>query len=190
MQTDPPPGVRWIPGFHPDPAATDALRTGLAWRQESIRLFGRDTPMPRLTAWYGDPGAAYTYSGLRNEPLLWTPLLEALRDRLQDALDRPLNSVLANLYRDGRDHMGWHADDEPELGPTPTIASLSFGATRTFRMKHRAEPGRTVSIELTHGGLLVMDGRSQAEWLHAVPKRLRVTEPRINLTFRYVTAAG
>ena len=123
--------------FDPDfltPAEADALlaqlTAGVAWEQRAIRLFGQEVPQPRLTAWYGDPAARYTYSGLTWEPQPWTPALLSLRQRLEAAAQAPFNSVLLNRYRDGRDSMGWHSDDEPELGPAPTIASLSLGATR------------------------------------------------------------
>lgn len=180
---DPAPDLVVIPGFAADLALSDIE---VPWRQETLVIFGRPVKTPRLTCWIGDPGATYTYSGLANRPLPWTPVLTGLRARLEERLQAPFNSVLLNLYRDGRDSMGWHADDEPELGPEPLIASVSLGATRTFRLRHRTLGLPSVDLELEHGSLLVMRGTTQRDWHHCVPKRLRVDQPRLNLTFRYV----
>lgn len=160
----------------------EALASGLPWEQREITMFGRTHAMPRLVCWLGD--ASYTYSGVRHDPIDWTPELAAVRDRL-GAEGVRVNSVLANLYRDGNDSMGWHRDDEPELGPEPVIASLNLGASRDFRLRERAS-GDTTTLELRHGDLLVMRGRSQRDWDHCVPVRRRVGEARINLTFRQV----
>jgi len=168
------------------------LQKTLDWRQEPIRLFGREVLQPRLTAWYGDATAYYGYSGLRLAPLPWTPALLDLREQVEAAAGARFNSVLLNLYRYGQDSMGWHADDEPELGPTPVIASLSLGATRRFRLRPRdaqATPHALVSLELTNGSLLLMRGPTQQHWLHAVPKTARPVAARCNLTFRWVTPA-
>jgi alkylated DNA repair dioxygenase AlkB len=148
-------------------------------------MFGRRVAFPRLTAWYGDPGAAYTYSGVRNEPLPWTPLLRELRDRAAAAAGARFNSVLLNRYRDGRDGMGWHADDERELGRV--IASLSVGAVRTFELRHRGDRER-IALPLASGSLIVMAGDTQRHWTHRVPKDARAAGERINLTFRWVDA--
>lgn len=176
------------------PAQAQALLTeltdGTAWRHEAIRLFGRQVLQPRLTAWHGDPGASYQYSGLRLQPQPWTPALLGLRQRVEAAAGTSFNSVLLNLYRTGQDSMGWHADDEPELGPEPVIASVTLGATRLFRLKPR-HPHQTshapLSLPLTPGSLLLMRGPTQQHWLHALPKTARPVGPRLNLTFRYVT---
>jgi alkylated DNA repair dioxygenase AlkB len=165
------------------------LTQHIRWRQERIRLFGRQVLQPRLTAWYGDDGAAYQYSGLLLQPEPWTPTLQTLRERVEAVAGTRFNSVLLNLYRAGQDSMGWHADDEPELGPEPIIASLSLGATRRFRL--RPKPGAGVeyaplSLELGNGSLLLMQGATQRYWQHAVPKTARPTGARLNLTFRYV----
>ncbi len=164
-------------------ALFEALRTGLPWTNHPVRLFGREVPAPRLSAWIGD--AAYRYSGLLREPAPWTPPLAALRDRLSAELGTPFNSVLANLYRDGADAMGWHADDEPELGAAPVIASLSLGATRRFLLRARQGDAR-LALELPHGSLLVMAGGTQSAYRHALPRTRRPLGPRINLTFRRV----
>lgn len=176
------------------PAEAAALLTELTaavpWRHEPIKLFGQEVLQPRLTAWYGDAGATYRYSGLQLEPLPWLPVLQELRQRVQAAAGVAFNSVLLNLYRHGQDSMGWHADDEPELGPNPVIASLSLGATRRFRLRPR--PGADfahapVGLELSSGSLLLMRGETQHHWQHAVPKTTRPTAPRLNLTFRMVS---
>ena len=159
----------------------------VAWEQRAIRLFGQQVPQPRLTAWYGDPAARYTYSGLTWEPRPWTPVLLALRQRVEAAVGTHFNSVLLNYYRHGQDSMGWHADDEPELGPAPAIASISLGATRRFRLRPRAgldHPSQ--SLDLPGGSLLLMRGPTQRHWQHALPKTARPTGPRLNLTFRLV----
>jgi alkylated DNA repair dioxygenase AlkB len=180
--------VTYEPGFL---AAADAdrayaaLADQAAWKQESIAMFGRRVPLPRLTAWHGDPEAVYRYSGLLNVPAPWTPQLAELRERLADRLGVRFNSVLLNWYRGGNDAMGWHADDEPELGREPAIASLSLGATRTFELEHRTDRER-VAVPLEHGSLLVMTGQTQHRWRHRVPKQRRVEGGRINLTFRTV----
>lgn len=161
------------------------LREELPWAQESLQIFGRRQAVPRLVAWHGDPRARYRYSGVVHEPAPWTAALGEVRDRVMALVGHRFNSVLANLYRDGRDGMGWHADDEPELGLEPVIASVSLGATRRFRLRHRAS-GDTCALELTHGSLLVMSGTLQRHWLHCVPKTARPVGPRINLTFREI----
>jgi len=163
----------------------DSLLDKIAWQQESYRMFGRDVWSPRLLAWYGDEQAVYTYSGKVHEPLPWMPDLLELRNKLQDTLNCPFNAVLLNLYRDGRDYMGWHADNEPELGQQPVIASLSLGAERLFRIQHKKSKVKK-EWTLADGSLLVMRGELQSCWRHSIPKQLRVSEPRINLTFRQV----
>nr|WP_221282069.1 alpha-ketoglutarate-dependent dioxygenase AlkB [Chiayiivirga flava] len=172
------------------PDAADALFADLhaqiAWEVHRIRLFGREVDSPRLSCWIGDPDAAYTYSGTRFEPRPWPAALAALRPHIEAACGTRFDSVLANLYRDGRDSMGWHSDDEPELGPAPVIGSLSLGATRRFVLKHRQVPQRTLALELSHGSLLVMAGRTQRCYRHALPRSARVHGARINLTFRCV----
>ena len=187
-------GFHFDPSFLPGPVAATLLTqltAEIAWEQRSIRMFGRLLPQPRLTAWYGDPEARYTYSGLHWQPRPWTPTLQALRQQIEAATGASFNSVLLNLYRHGHDSMGWHADDEPELGPAPTIASLSLGATRRFRLRPR--PGLAhapFGLDLPAGSLLLMSGSSQAQWQHALPKTARPVSPRLNLTFRWVHGAS
>lgn len=170
-----------------DPAsadlAFDAVLGETAWAQDHLTIAGRRIPFPRLTAWYGDPGAAYTYSGVRNEPRPWIDVLETLRRRVSARVGVRFTSVLLNQYRGGDDGMGWHADDEPELGPQPIIASLSLGAERTFQLKHR-DDAELLALALEHGSLLVMAGATQHRWLHRVPKQKSARGVRLNLTFR------
>lgn len=157
------------------------------WRQEHITLFGKTHPQPRLIAWYGDEHAHYSYSGLQHAPRPWTTELAALRDDLQRVCGASFNSVLLNLYRDGADSMGLHADDEPELGPQPVIASLSLGATRRMYFQHKTERHLpTRHLDLPDGSLLVMRGTTQEYWKHGIRKARGCREARINLTFRQV----
>jgi alkylated DNA repair dioxygenase AlkB len=157
------------------------LRDGIAWEQHEVTLYGRTVPTPRLTAWMGD--GIYRYSGIVNEPAGWPEALAELRDRLRRELGVNFNSCLANLYRDGTDSMGFHSDNEPELGSRPTIASISLGDRRRFVLRHRST-GERWSWELGHGDLLVMRDDSQSDYAHAVPKTSRRVGPRMNLTFR------
>ncbi len=166
----------------------EALAREIDWRQDTITVFGRTSPIPRLNAWYGDDGCSYRYSNISLEPQPWTSTLAAVRDDVGSACGVVFNSVLANLYRDGRDGVAWHADDEPELGPEPVIGSLSLGATRTFQLRRRDDPSKRHSIELAHGDLAIMRGPTQRHWLHQIPKTTRPTAPRLNLTFRQVFA--
>ncbi len=161
------------------------LQRELSWSQPSIRLFGRQVSIPRLQSWVGDPEAFYTYSGKRLSPLPWHPVLATMADQLGQVVGAPFNSVLVNWYRDGQDAMGWHSDDEPELGPRPTIAMLSLGAQRElrFRQKDRRD---SFNLALPHTSLLVMAGRLQSLWQHELPRRRRVKEARLSLTFRWV----
>jgi alkylated DNA repair dioxygenase AlkB len=154
-----------------------------AWREETVVVYGKRHLQPRLTAWHGD--AAYTYSGLRLEPLPFTPLLQAIRAAVESATGCHFNSVLLNYYRNERDSMGMHSDDEPELGPEPAIASVSFGAMRTFVLRHKRSK-RTLKLDLTDGSVLLMAGQLQKHWVHGINKLARPRGPRLNLTFRYI----
>lgn len=174
------------------------LHACIGWQTHRLRLFGREVAAPRLSCWIGDVGATYTYSRTRFEPQPWPPVLDVLRQHIGRACGVHFNSVLANLYRDGRDAMGWHSDDEAELGQAPVIASLSLGAARRFVFRPRpargARPARAVlGLELPHGSLLRMAGATQRRYQHALPRALRVDQPRLNLTFRHIvgrTTAG
>lgn len=178
----------WLSSVAAD-AALRAVLAEIAWSQHHVRLFGREVPSPRLSAWVGDPGATYTYSRVRHEPLAWTPALTDLRAKLIAETGVDFNSVLANRYRDGRDSMGWHADDEPELGRQPVIASVSLGATRRMRFRPRApHPGAPLMLDLEHGSLLWMAGATQQRYQHAIGKTRAEVGERVNLTFRQLLA--
>lgn len=163
----------------------DLLYKEVPWRHDEIRMWGKTHRLPRLQQWFGEPGQTYTWSGIRMGPTPWLPSLLRIRAKVEEASGHRFNTVLANLYRDGQDTVGWHADDEADLGPDPVIASVSLGAERDFVLRHNTlEEHRNVKVLLTHGSLLVMSDGSQANWKHAVPRRKRITAPRINLTFR------
>ena len=183
-----PEGFCWLPQFLP-PAKADhafsALKTELNWQAQTLHLYGREVMQPRLVAWYGDPQARYTYSGRTQTPQPWTTTLSALRTTIEHFQHTRFNSVLANRYRDGRDSMAWHSDNEPELGAQPVIASLSLGATRAFHLRHRTTR-QSVRLLLAHGDLLIMQGDSQRDWQHCIPKTARPVGERVNLTFRWV----
>lgn len=184
--------LRYAPAFLDAASADgllDALLAEIRWEQHHVRLFGRTVPSPRLSCWIGDAGSAYTYSGVRQEPRPWPCSLLPLRDRLRTACGTAFNSALANLYRDGGDAMGWHSDDEPELGAEPLIASLSLGGTRRFLLRPRSGGGR-LCLALAHGSLLLMGGDCQQLYRHALPRTRRDVAPRINLTFRRIVRLG
>jgi alkylated DNA repair dioxygenase AlkB len=165
-------------------ARFSALRSSIDWRQEDILIFGERRRVPRLVAWHGDPGTTYTYSGTLHEPLPWTAELQSICASVEALTGHRYNSVLLNLYRDGRDGMGWHSDDERELGRDPVIASVSLGASRRFCLRHRRHRHLQSDLLLSHGSLLCMAGATQHHWVHAVPKTRRPVGERINLTFR------
>ena len=180
-------------GAIPQAVADQALQRLLddvPWVQDDIIMFGRKLAVPRLSAWFGDSGAAYSYSGIEMTILPWTPLLATLREAMQQLAapfgDAPLNSVLVNLYRDGNDGVAWHADDEPELGREPLIVSVSLGASRAFQLRRRDDPSVRRELDLHHGDVVVMHGLTQALWLHQVPKTSRHVGQRVNLTFRSI----
>lgn len=163
------------------------LCTSTQWKQEPITLFGREVMQPRLTAWYGDKGTEYRYSGLMNYPLSWTEALLEIKRQVEKISDCTFNSVLLNRYRHGQDSMGWHQDNEMELGDKPTIASVSLGAGRQFQMQHKFDKSlRRLNFELEHGSLLIMSGDTQRYWQHQVPKTKKDIGQRINLTFRTI----
>lgn len=182
--------LHYIPDFLHTAESTDLMLSLLQhtpWRQDYLRFGGKSVPVPRLQAWYGDERSTYGYSGLRLPPLPWTPQLAELRERLENTLQLPFNSVLLNYYRDGSDSVAWHSDNERELGPDPQIASLSLGAPRLFELKHRnvRQHGKR-RIMLGDGSLLLMGSGLQRHWLHQLPKTPGVTTPRLNLTFRFI----
>ena len=166
----------------------ESLVATTPWRDDVITLFGRTHLVPRRTALFGEPGARYTYSRIVMDPLPWPDNVLEIRQRIEAIADASFNAVLVNLYRNGSDSNGWHADDEAELGQNPVIASVSLGAPRTMKFKRRDGSARW-SVALEPGSLLVMRGDSQSDWLHTIPKELRVREPRVNLTFRLVATS-
>ncbi|SEB23877.1 alpha-ketoglutarate-dependent dioxygenase AlkB family protein [Paraburkholderia sartisoli] len=185
----PAPDVDWYPDWlSPEIAAATLAQIvdEVAWKQDTMMTPAGRVPLPRLTAWQGEPDAVYVYSGIRNVPDAWTPAVAELKAAAEATCRARFNSVLLNRYRGGNDSMGWHADREAELGAQPVIASVSLGVARTFDLKHN-RTGVVQSYALKGGSLLVMRGETQAQWRHRVPKEPRVQGERINLTFRLVT---
>ena len=166
------------------------LYSDTPWETYTIRMFGKVSEQPRQVAWYGDPGSGYSYSGLKMNIRNWTPLILQLKNICQQFAEQEFNSVLLNLYRDGSDKVGWHSDNEPELGYEPTIASLSLGAARRFKFRLREDHDVKEEIILPSGSLVVMSGPCQQLWDHEIPKELKIKTPRINLTFRRVNVKG
>ena len=158
------------------------------WQSQRVKVWGKSVVQPRLIAWYGDPGATYSYSGIVLTPHIWTKTIRHLKKCIEGIAEHRFNSVLLNYYRDHRDGMGLHSDDEPELGTMPTIASLSLGEERRFQLKHRHRKDmRSISIPLPNGSLLVIRGATQRFWKHGIPKQKIPCGPRVNLTFRAIT---
>ena len=185
-----PPGIAYVPAVFDPPmsaAHLEGLVGELDWEEQRFAIYGREVPMPRLIAMYGPAG--YRYSGVVHPPRALTPRLDAIRRRAEEVTGRAFNSVLANLYRDGRDSVGWHRDSDYAHGGQPDIASLSFGATRRFEVRDRT--GQTcAAVDLESGSLLLITGYAIARWWHRVPKTTRPVGPRVNLTFRHMVAAG
>ena len=162
------------------------LMKNIHWKQEKIFLYGKEYDVPRLSAWHGDEGKSYEYSGVHAKALPWNqPLLE-IKERIETVSCEKFNSVLVNQYRNGSDGVAWHSDDEPELGADPIIASVSLGEERKFQLKHKKQKQLTKSLKLPHGSLLLMGEKTQLNWLHQIPKSQRSLKARINLTYRLV----
>jgi len=162
------------------------LKKEIQWRQDNIKIFGKIYPQPRLTALYANNNKSYSYSNIKMQPITFTPTLFDIKSKIEKRLNSQFTSCLLNLYRNGQDSNGWHADNEKELGLNPVIASLSLGAERVFHMKHRNDKKEKLKINLTNGSLLVMRGKTQHHWLHQIPKTRKKVEERINLTFRII----
>lgn len=163
------------------------LLSKIKWRQDKMKLYGKEFELPRLTAWYGDDGKSYTFSRIPMNPDAWTHTLLSVKSRIEEVTQAKFNSVLLNLYRTERDGVSWHSDDEPELGKNPMIASVSFGETRRFQLRHKLDKSLDkVEITLTHGSLLIMKGSTQHFWQHQIPKSAKSLRERINLTFRII----
>ena len=164
---------------------TEEVDRAITWQQDVFKIYGRDVKLPRLTAWYGDTGADYSYSGILNRAQPWPPILSAIREHIQTLTGQTFNAVLCNRYRDGSQHQGYHADDEPELGKTPVIASVSLGATRRFLVRAKKGQDR-FAIDLEHGSLLLMRPPLQSHFVHALAKTKKSVELRVNLTYRWI----
>lgn len=162
-----------------------SLRNNILWKQESMNMYGRNVSFPRLTAWYGDTDKPYSFSGITLTPNTWNEELITIKRKIEPIAKVAFNSVLLNLYRDGNDSISWHTDAEKELGLNPVIASVNFGATRNFQLRH-IKTKQKIEIELSHGSLLIMRGQLQHFWQHQVPKTAKRVNERINLTFRVI----
>jgi len=180
--------IRVQEGFFSSVEANDLLINciaGLPWESMKIKMFGKEVLIPRLQCWVGDEGCEYSYSGKKLNRQPWTPELLMIKEKISQHANLNFNSVLVNFYRDGQDSMGWHADDEPELGKNPTIAALSFGGERDLVFRNILSK-ETLSIPQLHGALIIIDGQTQQYWQHAIKKTKKVISPRINLTFRNI----
>ena len=164
----------------------DELKNTIEWKQEPITIFGKKVMQPRLTAWYSDEDRQYSYSGITMRGYKWNKCLLEIKERIEKESSVIFNGALLNYYRDEKDSMGWHKDDEKELGENPVIGSVSFGATRTFKFQNIQNKNLQTSIELTHGSFLIMSGLTQHCWKHCIPKRSGSIGPRINITFRVI----
>ena len=166
------------------------LLSEIDWNQEQIKMFGEFINVPRLTAWHGDTDKPYTYSGITMTPTPWTNTLLNIKKRAEHLAGTSFNSVLLNQYRDGNDGVSWHADDEPELGESPTICSVSLGVSRKFQLRRKGESRSATSIDLTSGDVLIMRGKTQKYWEHQVPKSKSQKSMgiRVNLTFRTIVS--
>jgi alkylated DNA repair dioxygenase AlkB len=182
---------RWLPGWiEPVEAARllEVLLVEIPWEDHEVTIAGRKVPVPRRVAYYGP--FQYTYSGILHPARPLPAIIGTLRDRIQEVTARPFNTVLMNLYRSGSDSVSWHSDDDYPHGGHPAVASLSLGETRRFRIAHKRRPGERHVIDLTAGGLLLMDGSSQDEYRHALPKSAKAVGARVNLTFRHMAASN
>jgi len=181
--------TRYFSGFFQTDEANQfftKLKNQIEWKQEPIKIFGKEIMQPRLTALYGNSEKPYGYSGIIMQPVAWTDFLLQMKNKVEEEAKTNFTHVLLNYYRDGKDSMGWHRDNEAVLGPNPTIASVSFGETREFQIRHHIEKKFKVKLPLDHGSLLIMSESSQHYWEHQIPKTAKLLGPRINLTFRKI----
>ena len=181
--------IEYFPDFFPMEKANELfekLKNEVPWQQDNITVFGQTHKQPRLTALFGNDGKTYAYSNIIMHPHKWNPLLMYIKNEVDDAVETNFTTVLLNLYRDGKDSNGWHADNEKELGQNPIIASVSFGASRVFHLQHNSNKELKQKIVLEHGSLLLMKGSTQHFWKHQIPKTAKPIGPRINLTFRII----
>jgi alkylated DNA repair dioxygenase AlkB len=163
------------------------LLESIQWKQDRIKIYGKELPLPRLSAWYGEGNKPYTYSGITLDPMPWTNELLQIKDKIEAEAKVKFTSVLLNRYRDGQDYVGWHTDAEKELGRNPVIGSVNFGATRKFQLRRIDDHNEKYELDLKHGTLLLMKGMTQHYWQHQVPKTSTMIGERINLTFRVIT---
>ena len=181
--------IEYYPNFFEGIYANELLqrlKAEIPWQQDSITVFGKTHPQPRLTALFGNEGKSYSYSNIVMQPNIWNPLLMLIKDKIEKVCTDHFTTVLLNYYRDGKDSNGWHADNERELGRNPIIASVSFGAERSFHLQHNTIKDQKLKIVLEHGSLLIMKGVTQHFWKHQIPKTAKPIGPRINLTFRII----
>ena len=181
--------IEYYPNFFESQRANELfekLKTEIPWQQDQITIFGKTHPQPRLTSLFGNEGRPYSYSNIVMQPNAWTPLLMFIKNEIEEVCHENFTTVLLNYYRDGKDSNGWHADNERELGRNPVIASVSFGAERSFHLQHNTLKEQKLKIILEHGSLLIMKGTTQHFWKHQVPKTAKEIGPRINLTFRII----
>ena len=164
----------------------EKLKTDIPWQQDDITVFGKKYPQPRLTSLFGNEGKPYSYSNIVMKPHSWNSLLMFIKNQIEEVCPENFTTVLLNYYRDGKDSNGWHADNEKELGTNPVIASVSFGAERSFHLQHNSIKEQKLKINLEHGSLLIMKGTTQHFWKHQIPKTAKPIGPRINLTFRII----
>jgi len=164
----------------------EILRNDIKWQHDNIKIFGKTYAQPRLTALYANNEKPYRYSNITMQPTKFSPVLLLIKSQVEKSTNLDFTSCLVNLYRDGQDSNGWHADNEKELGENPIIASVSFGAERFFHMKHRYDKSQKLKIKLENGSLLLMKGETQHHWLHQIPKTKKKVGERINLTFRTI----
>ncbi|SHG14160.1 alpha-ketoglutarate-dependent dioxygenase AlkB family protein [Pedobacter caeni] len=179
----------FLPGFFTEEESDEyfeELLSGVSWKQEPITIFGKTVLQPRFTAFYGDAGVSYSYSGITMNASPWTAALEKIKAKIEQKYSAKFNACLLNYYRDGTDSMGWHRDNEKNLGKYPLIASVSLGAHRIFQFRRYVEKIPIISVDLSHGSVLIMKGETQHYWEHRLPKTVKVSEPRINLTFRLI----
>jgi alkylated DNA repair dioxygenase AlkB len=183
--------IRYYPSFFSPKKSSfflEYLQESIQWKQNTIKMYGKENPIPRLEAWYGDSGKSYAYSGIQMDPIPWTDELKEIKSTVELESGIKFNSVLINFYRDGKDRVAWHSDNEKELGQNPVIGSVSFGAERNFKLRHKKYKlnGLKKEILLKHGSFLLMQGSTQHHWMHEIPRTAKLIGPRINLTFRVI----
>ena len=183
--------IRYYPSFFSPTMSSfflEQLKKSIQWKQNIIKMYGKENPVPRLEAWYGDPGKSYAYSGIQMDPIPWTDELKEIKSAVELESGTKFNSVLINFYRDGKDRVAWHSDDEKELGQNPVIGSVSFGAERNFKLRHKKykSNGLKKEIILQNGSFLLMQGSTQHHWMHEIPRTAKPINSRINLTFRVI----